>query len=94
MGPLRIDYTCQCAAGYTGPRCEGKIDDCQSAKVFAYARNSNYPCIAATSSATGSELSGKKNATSILLAIANCTFVSDVTDHRCCHHGDDNCGDH
>ena len=41
----------------------------RSAKVFVYARNSNYPCIAATSSATGSEMSGKKNATSTLLAI-------------------------
>ena len=27
-----FDYTCpQCAAGYTGPRCEVNIDDCQSA---------------------------------------------------------------
>ena len=29
MGPF--DYTCQCAAGYTGPRCGVNIDDCQSA---------------------------------------------------------------
>ena len=30
MGPLGVDYICQCAAGYTGPRCEVNIDDCQS----------------------------------------------------------------
>ena len=33
MGPprSRVDYTCQCVAGYTGSRCEVNIDDCQSA---------------------------------------------------------------
>ena len=31
MGPLGVDYTCQCVAGYTGSRCEINIDDCQSA---------------------------------------------------------------
>ena len=27
----RVDYTCQCVAGYTGSRCEVNIDHCQSA---------------------------------------------------------------
>ena len=31
MGLLGVDYTCQCAVGYTGQRCEVNIDDCQSA---------------------------------------------------------------
>ena len=29
VGPF--DNTCECTAGYTGPRCEVNIDDCQSA---------------------------------------------------------------
>jgi hypothetical protein len=31
MGSPGVDYTCQCVAGYTGPRCEVNINQCQSA---------------------------------------------------------------
>ena len=33
-----LDYTCQCAAGYTGPSCEANIDDCQSVSAQSTAR--------------------------------------------------------
>ena len=26
----QVDYTCQCAAGYTGSNCEATINDCHS----------------------------------------------------------------
>ena len=68
MGPprSRVDYTCQCAAGYTGPRCESNIDRCQLAVC---PNNSAGSFTTSEASQAGSELRGKRNATSTLLAI-------------------------
>lgn len=43
MGPF--DFTCECAAGYTGPRCEEEIDECLTAVCPA-----NSECVDAVNS--------------------------------------------
>ena len=44
-----FDYTCQCAAGYTGPSCAVDIDDCLSAicpnNSMCVDRVNSYECI-------------------------------------------------